>query len=66
MLLQKNSKTSFINYINFLNKNKFNYKIIKKSEYISEQIVGTVLSDEKTLNYFKLKKKILFRLKKVI
>ena len=61
---KKNSKTSFINYINFLNKNKFNYKIIKKSEYISEKITGTVLSDEKTLNYFKLKKIILFRLKK--
>jgi len=57
------SKTSYDKFIKFLNKNKLYYKKIKNenfSPYVSEHI----LSDEKNLNYFIIKKKILKNLKK--
>jgi hypothetical protein len=52
----KNSLTSYKKYIEFLKKNKLKYKKIKLNEIDSVQ--GTILSEEKNLNIFKIKKKI--------
>jgi len=62
-----NSKTSFEKYLKILKKNKLFYKRIYKSDYVSDKIKGLILTDEKVLNYFKLKKKIyrLLKLKKI-
>ena len=58
------SKVNYKKYINFLEKNNFNYKIIKDSKYVSKNIEGTILSNEQTLNYFEFKKKLFYKLKK--
>jgi D-amino-acid oxidase len=64
-----NSKTSFKKYIKVLKKNKLYYKIINNSHYnyTSDKIKGLILTNEKVLNYFKLKKKInkLLKIRKV-
>ena len=68
-IAKSNSKTSFEKYIKVLKKKKLHYKIINDSHhnYIGEKIRGIILTNEKVLNYFKLKKKIhrLIKIKKV-
>lgn len=54
---KKSSKTSFKKYKNFLKKSKLPFKIIKNHDF-SEKIDGPIISKEKNLNYFKIKKKI--------
>lgn len=62
-IAKNKSKTSYLKYINFLKANNLNYKIIKNSKYVSTNIEGTILSNEKILNYFKFKKNLLSKLK---
>ena len=50
--------TSFAKYINFLKKNNLKFKIVNNSKHTSSKIEGTLISEEKILNYFKIKKKI--------
>ncbi len=58
------TKTKFKQYIKFLEKNNLKYTIKPKSNLVSKKIEGTILSNEKNLNYFKIKKKILNKLSK--
>ena len=58
------TKTKFKKYIKFLEKNNLKYTIKPKSNLVSKKIEGTILSNEKNLNYFKIKKKILNKLSK--
>jgi D-amino-acid oxidase len=62
----KDSKTNFKKYINFLKKNKLSYRILN-SFFQSPNISKPILTEEKTLNFFKLKKIILkfLKIKKV-
>ena len=53
---KKNSKTSFLKYKNFLYKNKLFFKLMKNTDF-SDEVNGTILSKEKNLNFFKIKKK---------
>ena len=55
---KKNSVTSFDRYIKILKKNKLFYKKIINEKLFSNLIEGAIKSNEKTLNYFKIKKKI--------
>ena len=57
------TKTSFNKYLNFLKKNNLKYKQIV-SEDFSNIIEGVILCSEKNLNYFRIKRKILNKLKK--
>ena len=61
---KKNSLTSFDRYIKILKKNKLFYKKIINEKLFSNLIEGAIESNEKTLNYFKIKKKITRLLKK--
>ena len=57
---------SFIHYdkyINFLKSNNFTFKIINNLNYTSSKVEGTLISGEKILNYFKIKKKIKKKIK---
>ena len=58
-----NSKTNFNKFIKFLNNNKLYYKKIKNKNF-SNNVSEPILSNEKNLNYFIIKKKILTKLKK--
>jgi len=58
-----NSKTNFNKFIKFLNNNKLYYKKIKNKNF-SNNVSEPILSKEKNLNYFIIKKKILTKLKK--
>ena len=51
-----NSKTNFQKFIEFLKKNKLYYRITKNQNF-SSLVSKPILSDEKNLNYFKIKKK---------
>ena len=53
-----NSKTSYKKYIKFLKKNNLKFKKISKHDF-SNFIEGGIISEEKNLNFFKIKKKIL-------
>ena len=59
---KEKSKTSYINYLKFLKKNNLYYKKIKIQDF-SKKVEGQILSNEKNLDYFKIKKKILKKLK---
>ena len=59
---KEKSKTNFKDYLNFLIKNKLRFKRTNIRDY-SEKIEGQIISDEKNLNYFKIKRKILKKLK---
>ena len=61
---KKKSKINFENYIKFLKKHKLNFRIKKNIKLISDKIEGVIETNEKNLNYFKFKKKILLKLKK--
>ena len=50
----ENSKTSFSKYLKFLKKFKLDHKIIKKNKY--KKISNLILTKEKILNYFVIKK----------
>ena len=58
-----NSKTNYSKYLNFLKKNKLNFSILKNIDF-SSLVEGSILSKEKTLNYFRLKEKIQKKIKK--
>ena len=58
-----NSKTSYKKYIKFLKKNNLKFKKIPKHDF-SNFIEGGIISEEKNLNFFKIKKKILKKIKK--
>ena len=49
--------TSYAKYINFLKKNNLKFKIVNNSKHTSSKIEGTLICEEKILNYFKIKKK---------
>ena len=57
-----NSKTSFNKFISFLDKNKLYYKKVTNHNF-SNIISKSILSDEKNLDYFKIKKRIIKKLK---
>jgi D-amino-acid oxidase len=57
------SKTSFKKYLIFLKKNKLRYRVTQEKNF-SKKIEGQIISDEKNLNYFKIKKLMLKKLKK--
>ena len=61
-ITKKDTKTKFKQYIKFLEKNNLKYTIKSKSDFVSKKIEGTILSNEKNLNYFKIKKKIIKKL----
>ena len=52
-----NSKTSFKKYLKFLKNNKLHYKKINLKEF-SKYIEGSIISKEKNLNFFQIKKKL--------
>ena len=52
------SLTDYSQYLTFLKRNKLNFTEKKNCKHMSSEIEGTILSDEKILNYFKIKKKI--------
>jgi len=53
-IANENSKTSFLKYLKFLKKFKLNHQIIKKNKY--KKISNLILTKEKILNYFIIKK----------
>ena len=55
---KKNTKTTFQKYLKFFDKHKLKYKIVKNSKDFSNSIEGSIISEEKNLNYFKIRKKI--------
>lgn len=61
---KKHSKINFSKYLNFLKKHKLKFKIKKYKKLTSDKIEGVIETNEKNLNYFKFKKKILFKLNK--
>ncbi len=58
------TKTKLKKYLKFLKRNNLKHIIKTKSNFISKKIEGIVLSNEKNLNYFKIKKKIIQKLTK--
>ena len=59
---KEKSKTNYNNYLKFLKKNKLKYKKINIQDF-SKKIEGQIISYEKNLDYFKIKKKIFKKLK---
>lgn len=57
------SKTSYRKYLNFLKKNNLKFKETKSKDF-GKIIKGVIKCNEKNLNYFKIKKKILKKIKK--
>ena len=55
---KKGSKITFEEYLKILKKNKLPYKKIINQNYVSNKISGIIQSNEKIINYFKIKKKI--------
>jgi hypothetical protein len=62
-LVEKNGKINKRNFINILKKNNLKY-INSNHKNFSTKIDFQILTDEKILNYFKLKKKIISKIKK--
>ena len=58
------TKTKYNDYLSFLKKNNLKFKIKKNSNLVSKSIEGMILSNEKNLNYFKIKKKIYQKINK--
>ena len=63
-VVKGSSKVSFDKYLKFIKRNKLQYKEIKNSKLTSTKIEGTVSTNEKILDYFKIKKKIKYKLSK--
>lgn len=61
-IVKDKGSTNFKEYIKFLKKHKLKYKKFSNNRYTSNRIEGTILSNEKILNYFKFKQKIKNRL----
>tara|TARA_B100000965_G_C19590510_1_gene757757 strand:- start:344 stop:1399 length:1056 start_codon:yes stop_codon:yes gene_type:complete len=61
-IAKNNSKTNYKNYINFLKKNKLKFKKFRSKDF-TQNVQGSIVTNEKILNYFKAKKKILKILK---
>ena len=61
-IAKKNSKTNYRNYINILKRNKLKFKEFNSKDF-THNIQGSIITNEKVLNYFKAKKKILKILK---
>ena len=57
-IVKKNSTVSLNKYLKFVKRNNFKYKKIKNSKFTSTKIEGTLITNEKILDYFKIKKKI--------
>ncbi len=62
-LIAKESKINFVNYKKFLKKNKLLFKILKNT-FDKKFIEKFILSDEKILDYFGFRKKIMKMIKK--
>ena len=62
-LIAKESKINFVNYKKFLKKNKLLFKILKNT-FDEKFIEKFILSDEKILDYFSFRKKIMKMIKK--
>ena len=62
-LIAKESKINFVNYKKFLKKNKLLFKILKNT-FDEKFIEKFILSDEKILDYFGFRKKIMKMIKK--
>ena len=58
---REKSKTNYNNYLEFLKKNKLRFKKVDIKDF-SKKIEGQIISNEKNLDYFKVKKKILKKL----
>ena len=56
-IVKKNSTVSLNKYLKFVKRNNFKYKKIKNSKFTSTKIEGTLITNEKILDYFKIKKK---------
>ena len=61
-IAKNNSKTNYKKYINFLKKNKLKFKKFRSKDF-TQNVQGSIVTNEKILNYFKAKKKILKILK---
>jgi hypothetical protein len=59
---KKNSKTTYDKFINFLNQNSLFYKEIQNKDF-SNKVSSPIISEEKNLDYFKIKKKIINKIK---
>ena len=54
--IEKNSKISFSNYLNFFKKNKLTYKVIAKSKFIKNSFIeGIIKAEEGCFNHEKIK-----------
>ncbi len=63
-IVNQSSTISFKKYLQFIKNNKLQFKEIKNSKFTSSKIEGTICSNEKILDYFKIKKKIKNKLSK--
>lgn len=55
---KKNSRTSFSNYLSFLKDHQLKYNLINKKIF-SDSVSPALKTEEKNLNFFKIKKKII-------
>ena len=62
-IAENESFTSYDKYINFLKKNNLSFKITNNLNHTSPKVEGILISKEKILNYFKIKKKIKKKIK---
>ncbi len=54
--IERNSKISFSNYLNFFKKNKLTYKVIAKSKFIKNSFIeGIIKAEEGCFNHEKIK-----------
>ena len=61
-IAKNNSKTSYKSYLSFLKKNKLKFKEIQSNDF-TKNVQGSIITNEKILNYFKIKKIIFILLK---
>ncbi len=57
------SKINYAKYLEFLKKNNLKFKKVLKHDF-GKLVEGSIISEEKNLNFFKIKKKILLKIKK--
>ena len=63
-IVKKSSFLDFKSYLKFLDNNKLKYIEDKNNLFTSSKIEGTIKTNEKILDYFKIKKKIRIKLNK--
>lgn len=61
---RNHTKTKYNEYLIFLKKNGLKFNIKKNSNLVSKNIEGIILTNEKNLNYFKIKKDIYKKINK--